>query len=102
MAWSAAATVSYTHLRAHETPEHLVCRLLLEKNSVAGLCFTHELTSGDVSLVLYDVTTLYFEAEKEDGLRKVVYSKERRVDPQIVVGLLVDRAGFPLEIGCFE
>eukprot|EP00658_Telonema_sp_P-2_P020120 TRINITY_DN17930_c0_g1_i3.p1 TRINITY_DN17930_c0_g1~~TRINITY_DN17930_c0_g1_i3.p1 ORF type:complete len:206 (+),score=45.70 TRINITY_DN17930_c0_g1_i3:140-757(+) len=26
-----AFTVSYTHLRAHETPEHLVCRLLLEK-----------------------------------------------------------------------
>src|SRR5678815_6022842 len=26
-----AYTVSYTHLRAHETPEHLVCRLLLEK-----------------------------------------------------------------------
>ena len=52
--------------------------------------------------MLYDVTTLYFEAEKEDRLRKVGYSKERRVDPQIVVGLLVDRAGFPLEIGCFE
>src|SRR5678816_4794111 len=28
--WSTCA-VSYTHLRAHETPEHLVCRLLLEK-----------------------------------------------------------------------
>src|SRR5678816_1060989 len=26
-----ARPVSYTHLRAHETPEHLVCRLLLEK-----------------------------------------------------------------------
>src|SRR5678815_5195762 len=26
-----ADAVSYTHLRAHETPEHLVCRLLLEK-----------------------------------------------------------------------
>eukprot|EP00658_Telonema_sp_P-2_P023914 TRINITY_DN19590_c0_g1_i3.p1 TRINITY_DN19590_c0_g1~~TRINITY_DN19590_c0_g1_i3.p1 ORF type:complete len:163 (+),score=34.56 TRINITY_DN19590_c0_g1_i3:28-516(+) len=26
-----ACAVSYTHLRAHETPEHLVCRLLLEK-----------------------------------------------------------------------
>src|SRR5678816_3663969 len=26
-----AFAVSYTHLRAHETPEHLVCRLLLEK-----------------------------------------------------------------------
>lgn len=48
------------------------------------------------------MTTLYFEAEKEDDLRKVGYSKERRVDPQIVVGLLVDRHGFPLEIGCFE
>jgi len=48
------------------------------------------------------VTTLYFEADNEDSLRKVGYSKERRVDPQIVVGLLVDRAGFPLEIGCFE
>src|SRR5678816_2741368 len=28
---NAAPAVSYTHLRAHETPEHLVCRLLLEK-----------------------------------------------------------------------
>nr|WP_259559727.1 IS1634 family transposase [Brachybacterium sillae] len=52
--------------------------------------------------MLYDVTTLYFEAENEDALRKVGYSKERRVDPLIVVGLLVDRGGFPLEIGCFE
>ena len=57
---------------------------------------------GRLSLLLYDVTTLYFEAENEDDLRKVGYSKERRVDPQIVVGLLVDRTGFPLEIGCFE
>ena len=57
---------------------------------------------GDISLCLYDVTTLYFEAEDEDSLRKVGYSKERRVDPQVVVGLLVDRNGFPLEIGCFE
>lgn len=51
---------------------------------------------------MYDVTTLYFEAEKEDDLRKVGYSKERRVDPQIVVGLLVDRRGFPLEVNCFD
>eukprot|EP00658_Telonema_sp_P-2_P021783 TRINITY_DN18686_c0_g2_i5.p2 TRINITY_DN18686_c0_g2~~TRINITY_DN18686_c0_g2_i5.p2 ORF type:complete len:108 (-),score=33.13 TRINITY_DN18686_c0_g2_i5:55-378(-) len=29
--WIIPVTVSYTHLRAHETPEHLVCRLLLEK-----------------------------------------------------------------------
>lgn len=69
---------------------------------IATACFTHAAASGDVSLCLYDVTTLYFEAEKEDDLRKVGFSKERRVDPQVVVGLLVDRAGFPLEIGCFE
>ncbi len=69
---------------------------------IAEKCFAHASSEGDISLILYDVTTLYFEAEKEDGLRKVGYSKERRVDPQIVVGLLVDRQGFPLEIGCFE
>ena len=72
------------------------------RDQIATACFAHAAASGDVSLCLYDVTTLYFEAEKEDDLRKVGYSKERRVDPQIVVGLLVDRTGFPLEIGCFE
>ena len=71
---------------------------------VQQACFEHVWSErgGDVSLLLYDVTTLYFEAEKEDTLRKVGFSKERRVDPQIVVGLLVDRSGFPLEIACFE
>jgi len=72
------------------------------RDRLAELCFAYALTDGDVSLICYDVTTLYFEAEHEDELRKVGYSKERRVDPQIVVGLLVDRTGFPLEIGCFE
>jgi hypothetical protein len=72
------------------------------RDRIAELCFAHARASGDVSLILYDVTTLYFEAEHEDALRKVGYSKERRVDPQIVVGLLVDRHGFPLETGCFE
>jgi hypothetical protein len=72
------------------------------RDQVAAACFGHAATAGDVSLCLYDVTTLYFEVEKEDDLRKVGYSKERRVDPQVVVGLLVDRAGFPLEVGCFE
>lgn len=72
------------------------------RDQIAAACFAHARTAGDVSLVLYDVTTLYFEADKEDDLRRAGYSKERRVDPQIVVGLLVDRCGFPLEIGCFE
>jgi hypothetical protein len=72
------------------------------RDQVAAACYAHVSVAGDLSLVLYDVTTLYFEAENEDELRKVGYSKERRVDPQVVVGLLVDRRGFPLEVGCFE
>jgi hypothetical protein len=72
------------------------------RDVIAQKCFTYATDCGGLSLLLYDVTTLYFEAESEDDLRKVGYSKERRVDPQIVVGLLVDRTGFPLEIGCYE
>ena len=72
------------------------------RDTLATAAFAHASTAGDISLCLYDVTTLYWEAEKEDDLRKVGFSKERRVDPQIVVGLLVDRQGFPLEIACFE
>jgi hypothetical protein len=72
------------------------------REQVVAKCFTHAADRGGLSLLLYDVTTLYFEAENEDDLRKVGYSKERRIDPQIVVGLLVDRSGFPLEVSCFE
>ena len=43
------------------------------REKVATACFTHAVTGGDLSLVLYDVTTLYFEAEHEDELRKVGY-----------------------------
>lgn len=69
---------------------------------ISQKCFAHSRERGTLSLLLYDVTTLYFECENEDDLLKVGYSKERRVDPQIVVGLLVDRTGFPLEISSFE
>ena len=74
------------------------------RDKIAHACFQHVWREhgGDVSLLLYDVTTLYFETDTEDDLRKVGFSKERRVDPQIVVGLLVDRSGHPLEIACFE
>lgn len=74
------------------------------RDRIAQACFRHVWSDhgGDVSLLCYDVTTLYFETDTEDALRKVGFSKERRVDPQIVVGLLVDRTGFPLEIACFD
>ena len=53
------------------------------RDQIATACFNHALTHGEVSLVLYDVTTLYFEAEKEDdgkeGLRKIGYSNYAEV-----------------------
>jgi len=57
---------------------------------------------GPASLVLYDVSTLYFETDAGDGFREPGFSKERRLDPQIVIGLLTDAAGFPLMVNAFE
>ncbi|MCK2200997.1 IS1634 family transposase [Corynebacterium callunae] len=57
---------------------------------------------GAGSFILYDVTTLYFETDTPDELRKSGFSKERRLEPQILVGLLTDATGFPLHIGAFE
>jgi hypothetical protein len=57
---------------------------------------------GPASLILYDVTTLYFETDKADGFREPGFSKERRLEPQITVGLLTDATGFPLMIEAFE
>jgi hypothetical protein len=45
---------------------------------------------GPASLVLYDVTTLHFETDAGDGFREPGFSKERRLDPQISLGLLTD------------
>ena len=72
------------------------------REAISQALFDHVTAGGGLALCLYDVTTLYFEAEKEDDLRRGGYSKERRVDPQVIVGLLVDRAGFPLQVGCWE
>ncbi|WOP17466.1 IS1634 family transposase [Raineyella sp. LH-20] len=72
------------------------------RDQLATACWSHVSAHGAVALVMYDVTTLYFEAENEDSLRKVGMSKERRVDPQITVGLLVDPSGFPLDLHVFE
>ena len=72
------------------------------RSKIAAAAYAHATRSGPLTVVLYDVTTLYFEAEDEDELRKVGMSKERRVDPQVTVGLLVTAGGFPLEVALFE
>lgn len=51
-----------------------------------------------LTVVLYDVTTLYFESARDgDEYKLPGYSKDgKHKDPQILVGLLTNIAGFPL------
>lgn len=71
------------------------------RTAISQACFEHVHSQG-LSLVLYDVTTLYFEVQEEDAYRKPGMSKERRLEPQIILGLLVYRNGFPLGLHSFE
>lgn len=71
------------------------------RSAIGKLCFAHAVSNG-ITLMLYDVTSLYFEAQEEDEYRKPGLSKERRLEPQIIIGLLVDQTGFPLGIHSFE
>ena len=58
---------------------------------------TAKLFGGNIGVLFYDVTTLYFEADYEDDLRKTGFSKEgRHSNPQIILGLLVSLGGYPL------
>jgi len=62
-----------------------------------ALAYAKESLRSDLTLVLYDVTTLYFETFKADELRVPGFSKDNMPQqPQVVVGLLVTRQGFPL------
>ena len=50
-----------------------------------------------ISMVFYDMTTLYFEAEDEDDLRKIGFNKDGKFQqPQIMLGLLVGEQGLPI------
>src|SRR5690606_6586259 len=71
------------------------------RQALAAACAAHA-RLGPASLVLYDVSTLHFETDAGDGFREPGFSKERRLDPQIVIGLLTDAAGFPLTVHAFE
>lgn len=64
--------------------------------------FARKNLSFDFSFVLYDVTTLYFESFTNDEFRKCGFSKDNKANqPQIVIGLLVNRDGFPLSFNVF-
>lgn len=86
-----------------------VCRALpnlaKRKAEVEAIAVAHakNILSSDLSLVLYDCTTLYFETFRSDDLRVPGFSKDNKPQqPQIVVGLLVTREGFPLGYEVFK
>lgn len=76
-----------------------------QKEAVQQISFEHTraILDNDINVVFYDVTTLYFEIDDEDNLRKTGFSKDGKHQcPQIVLGLLVSKNGYPLAYEIFE
>jgi len=72
-----------------------------QKEEIEQISYEHTLKvlKGNMSVVFYDVTTIYFEAEREDELRQTGFSKEgKHQHPQILLGLLVSIDGYPLAL----
>ena len=64
---------------------------------------TYNLLGGDVNVVFYDMTTLYFEASDQDDLRKTGFSKDgKHQNPQIYIGLLVGLGGYAIGYDIYE
>ena len=75
------------------------------KEQVEQIAFAHtkRVLGGQISIVFYDMTTLYFEASDEDDLRKTGFSKDgKHQQPQIFLGLLVGLEGYAIGYDIFE
>ena len=74
------------------------------KEQVSAIAYQYtKARLGTIAFVFYDMTTLYFEAEDEDDLRKIGYSKDGKFqNPQILLGLLVGLEGLPIGYDIFE
>lgn len=74
------------------------------KDAVERLAFEYSRSVlGRISVVFYDMTTLYFEAEDEDDLRKIGFSKDGKFQhPQIMLGLFVGEGGYPIGYDIYE
>ena len=75
------------------------------KEQIQQISYQHtlQILNNRISMVFYDVTTLYFEVEDQDDLRKTGFSKDgKHQHPQIVLGLLVSVDGYPLAYDIFE
>lgn len=76
----------------------------ISKNELTKIAFDFVFKKNKgVALIFYDVTTLYFEANNEDDLRKKGFSKDHKNElPQIVIGLFVDKDGYPFDFDFYE
>jgi len=75
------------------------------KPHVEQIAFAHtkRVLNDNISVVFYDMTTLYFEASDEDDLRKTGFSKDGKHQcPQIYIGLLVGLGGYAIGYDIFE
>lgn len=75
------------------------------KSKVEQIAFAHtkRVLNEDISVVFYDMTTLYFEASDEDDLRKTGFSKDgKHQSPQIFIGLLVGLGGYAIGYDVYE
>lgn len=75
------------------------------KAKVEQIAYSHTLRvlDGRISVVFYDMTTLYFEASDQDDLRKTGFSKEgKHQHPQIYIGLLVGLDGYAIGYDIYE
>ena len=75
------------------------------KEQVEQIAFAHtkKVLEGNISVVFYDMTTLYFESSDEDDLRKTGFSKDgKHQNPQIYLGLLVGLGGYAIGYDIFE
>jgi hypothetical protein len=74
----------------------------IEQVKDISLKHTQQLLGNQMSIVFYDVTTLYFESG-EDDFKRLGFSKDsKHQQPQIVLGLLVSQGGYPLDYDVFE
>jgi transposase len=74
-----------------------------EKIQDISVHHTRKVPGGKIGVVFYDVTTLYFETDFPDSLRKAGFSKDgKHSNPQVVLGLLVSDGGYPLAYSLHE
>jgi transposase len=75
---------------------------LQEKLQQLSVCHTKKILGDKIGLLFYDVTTLYFETDYSDDFRIPGFSKDgKHSQPQVVLGLLVSKDGYPLSYSLF-